>query len=290
MSAAAVVAALLSAVVYQWTQSSKPEAPSGERSAPTVSQPAERAGAPAEAPAATSVVRAPSADAPGAALRVSDNYQQPGENFDFYLMALSLHPAFCEDGNANKRDCRIASAADNARRPLVIHGLWPENRKPEAYPRDCEGPRLHLTRELRAALDEWMPGTAAGLHSHEWRKHGTCSGLDAAAYFEESIALVRRANDVLRPTLLASIDRQVSAASLRAAADAVAPGFGASITFHCRNVRSADPGKRGRPYLIEIRQCIDNDGANGAPSTPLSCTAVGRRDQGCGAQFWIDGA
>jgi ribonuclease T2 len=261
MSVAAAVAALLSAIVYQWNARSTPDQP-----------------------AQTARKFEPVANNP-----VSNASATQSESFDFYLMALSLHPAFCEDGNANKRDCQRATAADNARRPLVIHGLWPENRRPESYPRDCVGPRLDLSRALREELAEWMPGTVSGLHNHEWRKHGTCSGLEAEQYFRQSIALAERANSALGKVLLASIDSQVSAAALRRAADAAIPGFGATLTFHCRNPRSPDPVKRRRPYLTEIRLCIDNDGANGAPGTALACENFGRRDQGCGAQFWIDG-
>ncbi len=256
MSAAAAVAALLSAVLYQWTGSGGQDKPAHE----------------AERPRAT-----------------ANNSPARAESFDFYLMALSLHPAFCEDGNARKKDCQRMTAADHARRPLVIHGLWPENRQPESYPRDCPGPRLELARGLREELDAWMPGTLSGLHSHEWRKHGTCSGLDAEQYFRESIVLAERANTALGKMLLARTESQVSAIELRRAADAAEPGLGATLTFHCRNPRSPDPAKRRRPYLIEVRMCIDNDGPNGAPGTPLACASVGRRDQGCGSQFWIDG-
>jgi ribonuclease T2 len=287
MSGAALVAAALSAVLYQCNQAPKESVPAAE-SAQAGSR-AARERSESNAPR-TSTAQGSSAES-GSAGKISstNNFRQAGESFDFYLMALSLHPAFCEDGNANKKDCRVLSADDHARRPLVIHGLWPENLRAEAYPRDCPGPKLSLARELRTRLDDWMPGTMSGLHSHEWRKHGTCSGLDDDAYFEHSIELAERANQALGKTLLANIDRQVSAATLRAAADSVVPGFGATITFHCRNVRSSDPAKRGKPYLIEIRQCVDNDGSGGAPGTPLACSAVQRRDQGCGSQFWIDG-
>lgn len=221
-------------------------------------------------------------EAPAAAI-------QADKSFDFYLMAYTLHPAFCEDGNARKPDCQRLTAADNSRRPLVVHGLWPENRRPGAYPRDCPGPKLTLSRALRAELDQWMPGTASGLHTHEWRKHGKCSGLDAAQYFRVSIDLARGLNDTIGSTILASTERQITGEQLRAAANARQPSLGDTLTFHRRNVRSADPAKRGRPYLIEIRQCIDNDAVGGAPGTLLACRSVERRDQGCGARFWIDG-
>jgi len=49
-----------------------------------------------------------------------------------------------------------------------------------------------------------------------------------------------------------------------------------------------DGGSR-RPYLLEVRQCVDNDGPGGAPRTALACAIVKRRDQGCGTSFMIAG-
>jgi len=66
------------------------------------------------------------------------------------------------------------------------------------------------------------------------------------------------------------------------------PGFGQSVVFMCKNPRSQDYTKRRRAYLYEVRVCIDNDGAGGAPGTLLRCADVQRRDQGCGREVWID--
>jgi hypothetical protein len=81
--------------------------------------------------------------------------------------------------------------------------------------------------------------------------------------------------------------RETSPEELRAAADAWQPGLGKTVTLQCRTLRDAPAAARGRPFLIEVRQCIDNDGPHGAPGTLLDCAAVGRRDQGCGRSFRI---
>ena len=65
------------------------------------------------------------------------------------------------------------------------------------------------------------------------------------------------------------------------------PGIGATFTLHCRTLRGS--GDRAG-LLVEVRQCIDNDGADGAPGTLLDCATVGRRDQGCGALFRLRSA
>ena len=107
-------------------------------------------------------------------------------DFDFYLLALTLHPAFCADGHARQRECRGGESV-----PLSIHGLWPEKLEPGSYPRDCAGPRLDLDPRLARDLSRLMPGMAAGLHEHEWRTHGTCSGLEDDDYYRRTLVRAR---------------------------------------------------------------------------------------------------
>jgi ribonuclease I len=203
-----------------------------------------------------------------------------GASFDFYLLALTVHAAFCADGREDMSECRIAS-----RRPLVIHGLWPEKLEPRTYPHDCPAPPLDLDAGLEQQLAELMPGMAAGLHEHEWREHGGCSGLDDDVYYQRTLELARALDAALGARLTTLAGRDTSAAELRETADMFHPGIGATFTLHCRTVR----GSGERPVLIEVRQCIDNDAAGGAPGTLLDCAAVRRRDQGCGTSFRIVG-
>jgi len=208
---------------------------------------------------------------------------EPGrpEPFDFFLLAMTSHPAFCRDGHARKSECR-------ARRPipLSIHGLWPEARAVGKYPRDCRGPALALEPLLERELAHLMPGMSDGLHEHEWRRHGTCSGLADDDYFERTLRLARDVDEALRERRTTLAGRSTDAAHLREHAERVKPGIGATLTFHCRTLRDA-PGNR-EPYLVEVRQCVGN-GFDGRPKAPLSCAQFGRRDQGCGRSFRIAG-
>jgi ribonuclease T2 len=98
----------------------------------------------------------------------------PG-TFDFYLLNLSWSPEFCSTHQASP-EC-------SQNRGFVVHGLWPQNND-GTYPERCSeapGPADP------SADTNLMP--TASLVQHEWQTHGTCSGLDAAAYF----ATVRRA-------------------------------------------------------------------------------------------------
>lgn len=95
--------------------------------------------------------------------------------FDFYVLALSWSSSYCESAGDRRdnRQCEIGRKLD-----FVVHGLWPQYER--GFPTEC-------TRERdpsRAAMDiarEVYP--AEGLARYEWRKHGTCSGLDAKDYF-----------------------------------------------------------------------------------------------------------
>jgi ribonuclease T2 len=205
----------------------------------------------------------------------------PGRNFDFYLLAMTAHPAFCADGHAREPECRLPAA------PLSIHGLWPEKLAPGKYPRDCQGPPLSLDHGLELELAPLMPGMADDLHEHEWRAHGRCSGLDDDDYFRATLELARRVDGVLRAKLTTLAGDTTNARELREYADSYESGLGTTLTFHCRTLRDAPAAHRREPYLVEIRQCVDDDGARGAPGTLLDCATVGRRDQGCGSGFRI---
>lgn len=204
--------------------------------------------------------------------------------FDFYLMALTLHPAFCADGHSRKKECRISS-----NRALVIHGLWPERNQPRSYPHDCPAPPLDLDPALALELADFMPGVADGLDEHEWREHGGCSGLDDDVYYRHALDLARGVDAALSARLTTLAGRETDADELRSVADAFHPGLAVSLTFHCRTLRDSPAAQRGQAFLIEVRQCVDNDGRGGAPGTPFDCAKVQRRDQGCGRSFRIAG-
>jgi len=198
--------------------------------------------------------------------------------FDFYLLALTVHSAFCADGHERKAECRARGA-----RPLVIHGLWPENLEPRTYPHDCPAPQLSLDPMLEQQLGDLMPGMADHLHEHEWREHGGCSGLDDDDYFQRTLELARTVEAALAARLTTLAGRETGAAELRETAEMFRPGIGPTLTFHCRTLR----GSGNVPVLFEVRQCVDNDGPGGAPGTLLDCSTVQRRDQGCGRSFLI---
>lgn len=93
---------------------------------------------------------------------------RPGE-FDYYVLALSWSPEFCYS-HPEKPECQ------SGRHGFVVHGLWPQYA--EGYPEHCSN-AAGLPDPSRVA--DLMPDQ--GLVAHEWKTHGTCSGLDAEDYF-----------------------------------------------------------------------------------------------------------
>ena len=99
---------------------------------------------------------------------------RPGA-FDFYVLSLSWSPGFCATGGQDKRKDQCRDGADIG---FTVHGLWPQY--VHGYPSDCRGD-TSPPRSALAETDGVYPDR--GLARYEWRKHGTCSGLDAEAYF-----------------------------------------------------------------------------------------------------------
>jgi ribonuclease T2 len=107
----------------------------------------------------------------------SSSQTAPGK-FDYYALVLSWSPSFCLTHGDNPQ-CSLTGN----RRPynFVLHGLWPQYQK--GWPQDCPMDRPPFVPEplIRDMLDI-MP--ARGLIIHEYKKHGTCSGLTPDAYFD----------------------------------------------------------------------------------------------------------
>jgi len=104
---------------------------------------------------------------------------RPGE-FDYWLLALSWSPGWCAvEGDARSAD-QCAARHDHG---FLLHGLWPQF-EAGGWPEFCKSPHAPPARaETRAMADIMGSGGRAW---HQWRKHGTCSGLAPRAYFEAS--------------------------------------------------------------------------------------------------------
>ena len=174
-----------------------------------------------------------------ASLSGSAGAQDRAGDFDFYVLALSWSPSFCAspEGRSNRDQCRTETPHG-----FVVHGLWPQ--RETGYPADCptDEPQ-RVPQSLVEEMRDIMPG--GRLVGGQWRKHGTCSGLDQTEYF----ALVRQAYErVTIPPDLADpgTRRHAAARWIEEAFAAANPGLSAGgIAVACEGGR-----------LSEVRICL----------------------------------
>jgi ribonuclease T2 len=119
--------------------------------------------------------------------------------FDYFVLSLSWSPNWC----ATTGDMRKADQCDPRHDyGWILHGLWPQYHR--GWPDYCQTALRPPTPAMTAAMADIMG--SAGLAWHQWKKHGTCSGLSAADYF----ALSRRAYDaVTRPAVFRKLETPV---------------------------------------------------------------------------------
>jgi ribonuclease T2 len=166
---------------------------------------------------------------------------EPGD-FDFYVLALSWSPGFCElDGGSDRNREQCASGANLH---FVVHGLWPQYER--GYPSDCGPSGRTPSRMVFDQAQGLFPSES--LARYEWRKHGTCSGSSPSDYFAD----IRRARDkvVIPPSLAkADSDQSWTALDLERAFVAANPGLRTDMmSVGC---------KRG--VLQEVRICFSKD-------------------------------
>jgi ribonuclease T2 len=102
----------------------------------------------------------------------SDHGGQTGR-FDYYILALSWAPTYCLAHANDGDECSGKGYG------FVLHGLWPQY-DAGGYPENCPT-QFELSGDAAAKGRTIYP--SARLMQHEWREHGTCSGLDARDYF-----------------------------------------------------------------------------------------------------------
>lgn len=98
-------------------------------------------------------------------------------DFDYYVMALSWSANWC----AREGDARDDPQCDAGRGvDFVLHGLWPQYE--EGWPSFCRTAERDPPRSLTAAQADLFGG--AGAAFYQWKKHGRCSGLSAAGFYD----------------------------------------------------------------------------------------------------------
>ena len=166
---------------------------------------------------------------------------EPGQ-FDFYVLALSWSPSFCEA--AGERGTPPQQQCGARPYSFVVHGLWPQYEN--GFPEFCQRPAPRLNRNIVSSMLDLMP--APRLIFNEWDKHGTCSGLPARAYFE-TIRKARSAVKIPPEYLELSEPKTVAPTEVEDAFIKVNPGLStAAIAVTCNRTR-----------LSEVRICMSKD-------------------------------
>ncbi len=167
--------------------------------------------------------------------------------FDYYVLSLSWSPTWC----AIEGDARKSPQCDASRdHGWVLHGLWPQYHR--GYPSHCQSTERPPSRAMTAEMADIM-GTS-GLAWYQWKKHGTCTGLSAPAYY----ALSRKAyGAVNRPDVFRKLTKPVTlpARVVEEAFLKANPGWERDmLTITCRDGR-----------IQEARLCLSKD------LTPVPC-------------------
>ncbi|MBZ5691227.1 ribonuclease HI [Haemophilus influenzae] len=107
---------------------------------------------------------------------------------DYYMLALSWSPGFCDIQREKYGDQLPYSSqyqcGNNRTFGWVVHGLWPQNanaRTVSDHPRFCKGDLPALPKGLLAQYLAISPGEK--LLQGEWEKHGSCAFDSAQQYF-----------------------------------------------------------------------------------------------------------
>ena len=166
--------------------------------------------------------------------------------FDYYALVLSWSPSFCADGrHDNSPQCSTASARPYS---FVLHGLWPQYQK--GWPQNCRTERSpYVPEPLIGKMLDIMP--AKKLIIHEYKKHGTCSGLDPEGYFALSRKLftaIKLPENYQSPTEPQFISPQDLMNDFMASNPAIKPEM---IAVGC-----GGPGNR----LKDVHICVSRDG------------------------------
>ncbi len=118
---------------------------------------------------------------------------------DYYMLALSWSPAFC-DSQYDKYGKNLPPSAEyqcgmKKQYGWIIHGLWPQSataRSAAGHPRFCQGDLPPVDENVIAQYMNESP--SPNLLQGEWEKHGACAFKEAQQYFAKQQELYQALN------------------------------------------------------------------------------------------------
>ena len=160
-------------------------------------------------------------------------------DFDYLILSLAWEPDYC----ASHDDPQ--ACAPGRKLGFVLHGLWPMYN--QGWPSYCSTETI--SSELIAEFPELYPNDF--LYSHEWEKHGTCTGLDPEGYLLLSQELKV---SIITPDAFLSPEEP-----FRMDADGLIDAFVQANPSYDKKSFSVFCSNSGQ-YLSELYVCISKDG------------------------------
>mmetsp|Transcript_17925 Transcript_17925/g.23453 ORF Transcript_17925/g.23453 Transcript_17925/m.23453 type:complete len:219 (-) Transcript_17925:599-1255(-) len=177
-------------------------------------------------------------------------------DFEFHILAQSWAPSFC-----CKKPHLCATLPEVwSSSHLCLHGLWPayfRKHGQKQWPSSCETVHKFAKNAVPSLALAYAPAYHGGLAKHEWKEHGTCSGLSAEDYFKEALRTMLSFPRMDRGTpkvLMENIGGEVDVKDLR---KAYPKQVGIKVT------------KDG--VLEEITSCWSKREDNGKVGHPIDC-------------------
>ena len=178
---------------------------------------------------------------------------------------LSWSPDYCAtSGGDDTQQCSIGRKLG-----FVLHGLWPQYTR--GYPSDCSD--VKLPKAVQQEFSNLYPN--AKLYTHEWDKHGTCSGLKPAAY----LALSKTVKD----SIAIPPAYRNPATAFRTTSDELKAEFVAANAALSEEALAVQCSGSGR-FLKELYVCFSREGQS------IACSAEIQKDaaKSCGqADFLV---
>lgn len=178
---------------------------------------------------------------------------------DIYVLAYSWEPEFCYN-QSSYPGCQAPQ--DYWGHYFTLHGLWPQY-SAGGYPADCTNEPFNSSVPTAVGYSDMLkywPNVQYAesdpdydeFWTHEWTKHGTCTGLSQQDYFSNALDLIKKFGTPASVTK--AVGSTISADSLRT-------DFGGAkyVSLQCTS------GK----YLVGAYTCWSQ--INGKPNTQISC-------------------
>ena len=134
-------------------------------------------------------------------------YRAQSGCFSYYVFAQTWVPEFCALNRYRYPQACAQLSNKWAATNFGTHGLWPNYRNVRGRPSypafcrlspGCASKQACGINPVRVDAKTWqqlqrlMPVGSRWLIQHEWRKHGTCSGLTQPAYFARLVAIANQ--------------------------------------------------------------------------------------------------